>query len=316
MLPIIDIADLSSPLPARRAAVAARIGAACRKHGFFYVVGHGVAPDLTAAVLEQAAAFFALPLEEKRLVDKALSSANRGYEGVGGQTLEPGAKPDLKEGYYIGRDLGPDDPSVRAGRFNHGANAWPRRPGRFRPTMEAYYEVMLVLAERVMGGVALSLDLPGDYFTDFCRAPLALLRLLHYPPQAPRAVDRRGAGAHTDFGGLTLLLQDERGGLEVHDQATGGWIAAPPVAGAYVVNLGDMIQRWTNGRYRSTLHRVTNRSGLERYSAPFFFSGAPGYEVACLPGCRDEGETPPPPITVEAHMREMYRRTYAPGPAV
>jgi isopenicillin N synthase-like dioxygenase len=161
-----------------------------------------------------------------------------------------------------------------------------------------------------MDGLALSLGLPEAAFAAFCQDPMAILRLLHYPPQPP-SDPGQGAGAHTDFGALTILLQDQTGGLEVHDRALDAWTPAPPLAGAYVVNLGDLIARWTNDRYRSTPHRVVNRSGRRRYSIPFFFSGAPDYGVACLPGCLEPGESPTyPPTTVEAHIQERYRQTY------
>jgi len=141
---------------------------------------------------------------------------------------------------------------------------------------------------------------------------MSTLRLLHYPPQpANAAPGEKGCGAHTDFGGLTLLLQDENPGLQVWDRHSKSWIHAAPVPGTYVVNLGDMIARWTNDQYRSTLHRVVNISGRERYSVPFFFSGNPDHLVECLPTCLAPGDAPRyPAVTVEEHHREMYRRTY------
>jgi isopenicillin N synthase-like dioxygenase len=314
-LPIIDIGGLRSPDRAARRNVAAALRKACVSNGFFYIRNHGVPEPVVAAVFAEAERFFALPAAQKADVDKAKSSANRGYEPLSGQTLEAGAPPDLKEGFYIGPEIAADDPRGLAGKFNQGPNQWPAGVPDFRGTMERYFAEMLSLGACLMGGLALSLDLAEDHFAAFCREPIATLRLLHYPPQpADAAPGQKGAGAHTDFGGLTLLQQDDVGGLEVFDQASGGWIHADPMPGTYVVNLGDMIARWTNDRYRSTLHRVVNSSGRERYSVPFFFVGNPDHEVRCLPTCLSPGETPKySPTTVEAHLREMYRRTYAPA---
>lgn len=310
-LPIIDIAGLSGSL-ADRQRVGARLRAACLDKGFFYISNHGVSEALVDDVFREAAAFFALPPDQKAEVDKAKSKANRGYEPLQGQTLEAGAPPDLKEGYYIGPEHGPDHPRVIAGTFNHGANQWPALRPNFRPVMEAYLEVMLELSARMMRGIALSLDLPEDYFAHYCSDVMATVRLLHYPPHPPHALPgQKGAGAHTDFGGITLLRQDNNGGLQVWDQSSGSWIHADPVPATYIVNLGDMIARWTNDRYRSTVHRVVNTSGRERYSVPFFYTGNYTHKVECIPTCLGPGETPKyPPTTVEAHMREMYRRTY------
>jgi len=311
-LPIIDISGLSSAAIGDRKAVGAKLRAACLDKGFFYISHHGVPEDLVRDVFAESAAFFALPVEQKAEVDKAKSKANRGYEPLQGQTLEPGAPPDLKEGYYIGPEHTADDPRVIAGMFNHGANQWPAQRPRFRPVMEAYLDTMLELSARMMGGMALSLNLPEDYFAGYCADAMATVRLLHYPPQPVHGnPDQKGAGAHTDFGGLTLLRQGDVGGLQVWDQGSGGWIHADPLPGTYVVNLGDMISRWTNDRYRSTVHRVVNASGRERYSVPFFYTGNYAYKVECIPTCLAPGEKPKyPPVTVEQHMREMYKRTY------
>lgn len=312
-LPVIAVGGLSSSDPARRRAVGAELRAACLDKGFFYVAEHGIPAGLIDAVFAEAKRFFDQPMDAKAAVDKARSFCNRGYEPLRAQTLEAGAPPDLKESFYIGPELALDDPRVAARRFNRGPNLWPADMPGFRPTMQAYFAAMLDLGERLMRGIALSLDLPEDHFAAFSRDPLATLRLLHYPPQpADAAPGEKGAGAHTDFGGLTLLLQDSVGGLQVQDSGSHRWIHADPIPGTFIINLGDMIARWTNDRYRSTVHRVVNASGRERYSVPFFFVGNPDHEVSCLPNCLGPGEGAKyPATTVEGHLQEMYRRTYA-----
>src|ERR1700730_1682013 len=185
-LPVIDVSGLSSRNAAERQAVGAQLRAACVDKGFFYISNHGVAETLVADVFKEAAAFFALPVGQKSEVDKAKSEANRGYEPLQGQTLEPGTPPDLKEGYYIGPEHAADDPRVIAGMVNHGANQWPSSRPRFKGVMQAYLDTMLELSARMMGGIALSLELPEDYFAGYCTDAMATVRLLHYPPQSAR----------------------------------------------------------------------------------------------------------------------------------
>ncbi|MFW7269381.1 isopenicillin N synthase family dioxygenase [Gluconacetobacter sp. Hr-1-5] len=306
-LPIISIAGLCSADPAQRQAVGDALHAACTRTGFFYCTDHGVPQGLIDAVLAESRRFFALPAEDKARLDKSRSSCNRGYEALRNQTLEAGAPPDLKEGFYIGAE----QPDCGGQRFNQGPNQWPTAMPGFRPAMMAYSAALTVVAERLMQGLALSLGLEDSFFSTYCRDPQITLRLLHYPPQpANPQPGEKGCGAHTDFGGLTLLLQDQSGGLQVRGPDD-GWIHATPIPGSFVVNLGDMIARWTNDRYRSTLHRVVNISGTDRYSVPFFYTGNADYTVSCLPGCLAPGETPRyPPVTVQDHLRAMYRRTY------
>ena len=311
-LPIIDLSLLAGT-GEQRQSLATALAQACLHTGFFYVRDHGIPQALIDQVFRESQALFNLPDDRKQAIHKGQSRANRGYEPLKGQTLEPGTPPDLKEGFYIGEELDDSDPRVQAGRFNHGANQWPDTLPRFRDTMTDYFHAMNELCARIMESLALSLDLPSNFFGDFCHQPLSTLRLLHYPPQpANPAPGEKGCGAHTDFGGITVLLLDDKPGLQVWDARNEQWIDAPPIPGTFVVNLGDMIARWTNDRYRSTLHRVVNVSGKERYSVPFFYSGNPDHEVACLPTCQAEGDQPHyPPTTVEAHLMEMYRRTYA-----
>ena len=311
-LPIIDLAGFDPAAPDRSRPVAAAVRQACLDKGFLYVSNHGIPQRLIDAVLTQTKAFFDLPMADKLRVDMARSICNRGYEKLLGQTLEAGAPPDRKESYYIGQELPLDHPNVVAGKFNQGPNQWPQGMPAFKAATEAYRIALEALAGRLMQVLALSLDLPVDHFAAFCSEPMTTLRLLHYPPQPPKAAPgEKGAGAHTDFGGLTILYQDDVGGLQVWDADASAWIHAAPVPGTFVVNLGDMIARWTNGRYRSTLHRVVNASGRERYSVPFFYSGNPDHRVVCLPTCLAPGEAPRyEPTTVEAHLRAMYRKTY------
>ena len=312
-LPVIDLSPMLGGAAQDKVAVGLALREACEHTGFFYVSGHGIDPALIQRVFAQSQQFFAQPMDAKLETDKAQSTANRGYEKLGGQTLEPGMPPDLKEGFYIGEELAADHPNVRAGRFNQGPNQWPAQLPDFKLAMQDYYTAMLALSERIMAGLALSLELPEDFFADFCTEPMCTLRLLHYPPQPEQPLPgEKGCGAHTDFGGITILLLDDKPGLQVWNARDESWIDAPPIPGAFVVNLGDMIARWTNDLYRSTLHRVINTSGAERYSVPFFYSGASAHEVRCLPGCLAAGEVPKyPATTVEQHLQDMYRRTYA-----
>ena len=312
-LPVIDVQALRHGSAGERQAVAAQLGQACETHGFFYITGHGIDPALIDGVFAASRAFFDLPEARKNALDKRHSPCNRGYEPLRAQTLEAGAPSDLKESFYIGAEVPADDARVLAGRFNTGPNQWPGELQDFASTTLAYYQAAYALGADLVRGMALSLQLPADFFEAYLRDAAATLRLLHYPTQPGNpAPGEKGCGAHTDFGGLTLLLQDDLGGLQVWDRQHQGWMDAPPVAGSFVVNIGDLFARWTNDRYVSTLHRVINRSGRRRYSIPFFFTGNPLHEVRCIPTCLAQGEAPRyPATTVEDHQRACYRRTYA-----
>jgi isopenicillin N synthase-like dioxygenase len=190
-------------------------------------------------------------------------------------------QPDLKEGLYFGAELPDDDPRVLAGLPLHGRNLFPRQVPRLRPLVLAYLDALTSLGQAVLAGVALSLGLDGGYFAaGYTADPTILFRIFHYPPSPPRS-DGWGVGEHTDYGLVTLLAQDDSGGLQV--AAPEGWIEAPPIPGTLVCNIGDMLDRLTGGWYRSTPHRVRNLSGHGRLSFPFFLD----------PGFRDE--VPPLP---------------------
>jgi isopenicillin N synthase-like dioxygenase len=284
-VPVIDVAALVQPSAAAadRARVAAAIGAACREAGFFYVVGHGVSSELQARLERLSRAFFALPAATKLEVAMAKAGrAWRGYFPVGAELTS--GRPDLKEGYYFGRELGPEHPDVAAGLPLHGANLFPASMPELRDAVLAYLDAMTGLGHALMTGVALSLGLDAAYFrARYTGDPLVLFRIFNYP--TPRtAADREaewGVGEHTDYGVLTILRQDDCGGLEV--KTRGGWVSAPPIDGSFVCNIGDMLDRMTSGLYRSTPHRVRNASGRDRLSWPFFFDPSFHAEVKPVP---------------------------------
>ena len=266
-LPLID-------LRAAPDAVARAIGDACRAHGFFYVVGHGIDPALGSRLEELSHRFFALPEPVKQRYAMALGGrAWRGGFPLGGELTS--GRPDWKEGLYLGSELGLDHPRVRAGMPLHGPNLLPGDdvlPG-FGDTITAWMAAVTALGHRVMAAIARSLDLPDDYFARrYTADPLILFRIFLYPSRpVPAGLDvRDGVGEHTDYGLLTLLRQDRVGGLQVRTAA--GWIEAPPIEDSFVCNIGDMLDRMTGGLYRSTPHRVRlNTSGRDRLSFPLFF---------------------------------------------
>ncbi|TDV46940.1 isopenicillin N synthase-like dioxygenase [Actinophytocola oryzae] len=259
--------DLRSP------DVPGRIADACTSTGFFYLSGHGVPPALRSGLDRAAREFFALPETGKREIAMARGGpAWRGWFPVGGELTS--GEPDLKEGLYFGAELPEGHPLPL-----HGPNLFPRQVPELRGLVLTYLDELTRVAQEVMRGVALSLDLPADYFSaGYTADPTVLFRIFHYPPGGDGGW---GVGEHTDYGLLTLLLQDDNGGLQVHTPR--GWLDAPPLPDTFVCNIGDMLERLTNGWYRSTPHRVRNTSGRDRLSFPFFFDPDFTAEVPPLP---------------------------------
>jgi isopenicillin N synthase-like dioxygenase len=288
MLPIIDVGPLlGDGSTAARGEVAGRIQSACRSRGFFYVAGHGVPAALVDQLASASDEFFALPVEEKlEIAMERGGRAWRGYFPVGAELTS--GRPDLKEGLYFGSELPDDDPRVLAGVPLHGRNLFPRQVPRLRPLVLAYLDAMTALGQAVLTGVALSLDLdPGYFSAGYTADPTILFRIFHYPPSPPQTPGW-GVGEHTDYGLITLLAQDDSGGLQV--AAPEGWIDAPPVPGTLVCNIGDMLDRLTGGWYRSTPHRVRNLSGHGRLSFPFFLDPGFSAEVPPLPSRAADGD--------------------------
>lgn len=283
-IPVIDLSKLNSGHAADLAEIAARIGAACRDVGFFYIIGHGVPEALIEKVFASTEAFFAADPAIKTGALYSGASGNRGYIPMLGEALDPSKPSDFKEAFNMGLDLGPDDPEIKAGKPFRAVNVWPDVPG-FRDTLRAYFEACHALGVALHRAFAVDLDLPVNYFDPMLDKPMAILRLLHYPPVAGALAEGQlGAGEHTDYGCVTLLMTDPVGGLEVRTRQ-GEWLSAPYMPGAFVCNIGDCLMRWTNDVYVSTPHRVVSPPDRERFSVAFFLDPNPDAEVACLPSC-------------------------------
>ncbi len=299
MLPLVDVAPLlhhAEPVHADgdddgdevRRDVARQLDQACRRFGFVRVIGHGVPAGLHARLNRAARSFFAQPEAVKAEIAMARGgSAWRGGFPVGAELTS--GRPDAKEGVYFGEELPPDDDRVVVGVPLHGPNLFPDHPADLRPAVLAWMSAMTGLGQALLRGLALALGIGETWFADHITAhPTTLFRIFHYPSLPAThgdgdggADDTWGVREHTDYGLLTILAQDGTPGLEVH--GPDGWIAVPPDPDVLVVNLGDMLERMTRGLYRSTPHRVRNRSTVGRLSFPFFLDPDWSAEVVPLP---------------------------------
>ena len=312
-IPVLDLTGALVPGGPRSAEVAREFRSAAMASGFFYVRHHGIDAAMVERQFDITRRLMALPIERREALSIKHSPIMRGYEGLGAQTLDAAMKPDLKESFYCGMDWPADHPYVKAGYQTYGPSQWPTELPDVRAHCEAYIDAMNGLSLRLMQLMALSLHLPEDYFDAACHDPMVTLRMVRYPAH-PEGADERtfGAGAHTDWGAVTILAQDAHGGLEVQ-MPDGSWVAATPMEGTFVVNLGDMIPRWTNGLYHSNPHRVRNTfsGGAARYSIPFFYEPEYLARIVPVPGTVPAGEAPRyTPCTAGEHLEEMYRKTY------
>ncbi|WP_422367253.1 isopenicillin N synthase family dioxygenase [Pelagibius sp.] len=266
-IPVVDIAPLRAGDGAQT--VADALHRASREVGFIYISNHGIPEAVLAEARSEALAFFRAPEEQKGQL--RISASHRGWLGQGGAKMQDDAKPDLKESFLWGYEAAdgavPDDHSLR------GANLWPDFQPALRPKAMAYFEAAHAVAHTLMQGFALGLGKPADFFLKTTAQPMSRASFVYYPPQ-PADGDRFGVAPHTDFGVLTVLAQDDVGGLEVQD-VRGRWVAAPPIPGSLIVNVGDLLARWTNDAYRSTPHRVVNTSGRERLSLVLAYDPEP-----------------------------------------
>jgi isopenicillin N synthase-like dioxygenase len=289
-VPVIDVGPLVEHSE-RQQQVAEQIGDACRQCGFFYVVGHGVEESLCQRLESLSRQFFAQNESQKMQIAMSRGGrAWRGYFPVGNELTS--GKPDQKEGIYFGTELPINHPAVQQEKPLHGGNLFPEIPG-FRETVLEYMDALTQLGHALMRGFAIGLGLNEYYFHDrYTADPLILFRIFNYPHQTTRPPDtshsdpRWGVGEHTDYGLLTILRQDDTGGLQVKSRSR--WIDAPSIAGSFICNLGDMLDRLTRGIYRSTPHRVINRVTRDRLSFPLFFDPNFDAEIKPIEGLENE----------------------------
>lgn len=313
-IPVIDLHYAFHPNANQLDDIVRSIRTAAMSSGFFYVKNHSIDLALVQRQFELAKELFDLPQSVKKKYDQNNSPSHRGFEEIAAQKLDFTAKADIKEGFYCGKNYAPDHPFVVAKYQNYGLNQWPHTEvPETEAFCQAYIDAMMGLSERIMQLLALSLNLPEHYFDECCINPMVTLRMLRYPAHPKdAAADTFGAGAHTDWGSITILAQDDLGGLEVC-MPDGVWVSAPPIADTFVVNLGDLIPRWTNGLYKSNPHRVRNlySNGKSRYSIPFFYGPSYFTQIDVLPGTIQQGERSSyTSCTAGEHMEEMYQRSF------
>lgn len=313
-IPVVDLGPLRRGVAGARERLARELTHVLENVGFYFVVDHGVPPTLIDSAFEAARRFHDLPLERK--LEIRLDEFNIGYLPMRGGTtrhsqLNANNKPNVNEAFFSARELSPDDPDVVAGKPYHRLNKWPRDLPGFRETCLAYTAALETLALSLVPSYALALDLPANHFDEAFAKPMFKLRMSHYPPADPSAEHEFGIAPHTDTSFMTLLAPNKVPGLSIR-LPSGRWIDAPPIEGAFLVNGGDMLRRWTNDRFLATPHRVVNRSGGERYAIPFFFDCGADVVMTCLPTCT--GPDNPPkyePTTYIEYMQWFRRMNYA-----
>ena len=322
--PIFDLGAFEAADTHQRRALGKQVDTICRETGFLAVGNHGVPADTIQNVWSKAHDFFDLPAERKQLARAPYEGYPYGYLGP---ELEALAKskgedtpPDLKESFNGGPLAAPEgmtDPDALG--FCYAETIWPPEPHGFVEAWQSYYRSMEDLASRIMRAFAVALDLPETYFAPFINQPISALRALNYPRQTkPPQVGQLRAGAHTDYGSLTILLPQEGSkGLEIQT-AQGQWIPVPPVPGAFMINIGDLMARWTNDRWVSTLHRVVNpapEDGAQDRRQSFAFFHQPNWhaEITCLDSCLPVGEEPKyKPVLSGPYLMSKFRSTTVP----
>ncbi len=305
-LPVIDLAPLMRGTAAGLDQAAAALTDAAERVGFFYVTNHGVPAALIDRAAEVSRRFFLASREEKATV--AVEGRHRGWLDPGEAVMEGARRPDLKESFVWGIEIEADDPAL-ADNPLLAPNRWPAFLPELQQTLTAYLDAAHACGWQLMRAFAHALGVPAGHFIAHIDRPVSRGGTIYYPPQPETAgADQFGVAPHTDFGCLTLLWQDMVGGLQVQAN-DGSWVAAPPMAGCFVVNVGDLLARWTNDRFRSTPHRVVNSSGRSRQSIAIFVD--PNAEQSVVPVCAPGEPARYEPVTVGEHIERRYQASFA-----
>lgn len=306
-IPIIDIGSLIGGAPGAQREVGKQMRAAAESIGFFYVKNHGIAQSVFDDVAREARTFFARPLEEKQLLKP--TDRHRGFLSIGQAKMYETAKVDLKESFIWALDIPEDDPDYLAGNRMLGPNHWPADQPGLRLGCNAFFAATNGCGKQLLRAFASSLDIADDYFTRRFTKPLTRCSAIYYPPQEPDAgTDQFGVAPHTDYGALTFVHQTEVGGLEVYAKNR-EWVTAHPIPGTLVVNVGDLLARWTNDTFRSTPHRVVNRSGRERISLASFVD--PDFDSVINPVVKPGEAARYEPVTCGEYILGRYDKSFA-----
>jgi len=306
-IPVIDTAPLLASDPAGISSVGAQMREAAERIGFFYVKNHGIDAALIERAESTARRFFAFPLEKK--LEVVPQGIHRGFLHVGQAKMHRKAKVDLKESFIWGLDVGEDDPDFRAGNRMIGPNRWPGFLPELRPALNDYLEAAHACARRLLRALAVSLGVEADYFGRHWVKPISRGSIIWYPPQPAEAgADQFGVAPHTDYGVITLLHQDSVGGLQVATRQ-GEWVMAHPVPGTLVVNSGDLLERWSNDRFKSNPHRVVNSSGCERFSMAVFAD--PDYETPIVPVVQPGETARYPEVSCGEYILRRFNEAFA-----
>jgi len=308
-IPVIDIAALRAGEQTAVENVAAQMLAAAEHLGFFYISGHGVDPEILATADREARAFFSQSLDKKLEVE--INHRHRGFLRVGESTMHGARLPDLKESFIWGLEIDPEDPGIATDNTFLGENNWPADRPAMRQALNAYFVAVSGVGIDMLRAFAVAMNVDSRTFVAGFERPISRGSAIFYPPQPTAlAEEQYGVSPHTDFGCLTLLYQDPIGGLEVRN-ALGEWVVATPIAGTFVVNVGDLLARWTNDRFTSTPHRVRNLSGQERLSLGVFVD--PDFETVIDPATISPADEAVkyPPVRCGDYVLERYAGAFA-----